>query len=563
MLHYQSPNIEEHKVAIIGIGGTGANILQCFSNSSTNKVELITMDLDERIGKGANNLQFLQLGKTLTHGMGSGGDPSLGQQAAEESHQSIIEHLSNKKLIVLIVGLGGGTGSGAAPYIAQIAKDMGIFLVTVSLMPFSFEGRRRVKQAQDALDQLTKESNILFCFNNDSMEELSAKQTGARAVFEKVNQLLARAAATIPMIANSPGLINIGLDDLSKVLETRNSRSLFGIGVGNGVERVEKAVARALKSPLMSYSSTSEYIQRILVHITGDESLSMSEVRQSCELIREAFPDRELEIFLGASTRPNLQDELRISLIASINNETLTQSINAQIIATMEAEQSQLEELKAQKNRAAEEASTAFNTQLEHNIPRNDEEIDLFDTELTQSEELHIEDDSNYINYGDESILEAERNENFSPYEQIQESELIIEGVSDPLISATTRGIESQQRSTSPTATDSPPSQFAYRCEEDEELRYAPPSQEMPHQRLSAKIQPKANNLSQEIELPKAILRTPLTPSAANKPQPIGKPESSPSTAASEQPISAFDSDTAFQYSDEDDLDIPPSLRKH
>jgi len=564
MLHYQNLNIKENKVAIIGIGGSAANILQCFSDSSTNKVELITMDLDERIGKGASNLQFLQLGKTLTHGMGSGGDPSLGQQAAEESHQAIFDHLSDKQLIVLIVGLGGGTGSGAAPYIAQIARDMGVFLVTVALMPFSFEGKRRVKQAQDALDQLKQESNILFCFSNDSMEDISQKQTGARAVFEKVNQLLARAAATIPIIANSPGFINIGLSDLSQVLETRNSRSLFGIGTGSGVGRVDKAVSNAVKSPLMSYNSTNEYIQRILVHIVGDESLTISEIKEACELVRASFPDRELEIFLGVSTRANLQDELRISLIAAIDNDTLIQSRKAQIIAAMEADQALIEELQAQKTSDQEAADSALN-ELACNAEAENEN-DFLDARLIESAELGGEDHLDYIIYSDEPMIDSEEPENYSPYEQIEDDEQFIEDSNQRSVipeSSTTELNQHAFKTATRLAVVEAPYINTYDCsEQEEESRYAPPIERMDE----PSTKPGANHASREINLPRAIIRQQNLPNLTNgtsKPNKTGRANEIHASVKKEQFSTAFDLESELQYSDEDDLDIPPALRKY
>lgn len=328
MLPYQTLPQKEDGIAIIGIGGAGANILQCFGGSSADNVRLCILSLDERLGRASGNVDFLQLGAGLNHGLGSGGDPEVGRQAAQESQERLAELLSGVRLLVMVVGLGGGTGSGAAPVLANMAREAGIFLVSVVLMPFAFEGRRRREQADRALEEVSRLSDIVYCFENDYMEELFRNRSGARAVFEEVDRLLARATASVPMLASSPGLINLGLDELATALENNDSRCLFGSGSGYGPRRAESAARDALESPLISYHGAIRHARTVIVHIAGGDSMSLTEIRQAMETIREGLSQEEdINIFFGATVKPHLGDEMRVTLIASINAEEFKASL--------------------------------------------------------------------------------------------------------------------------------------------------------------------------------------------------------------------------------------------
>jgi len=320
MLPYQTIPSKEDGIAIVGIGGAGANILQCFSGSSADNVRLCTMSLDERVGRACgNNVEFIQLGGGLNHGLGSGGDPEVGKMAILESRAEIENLLKNVRLLVLVAGLGGGTGSGAAPVLAQMAREAGLFLVSVALMPFSFEGRRRRAQAEEALEKVSRVSDIVYCFENDYMEELFRNRPGARAVFEEVDRLLAKATASVPMLASSPGLINLGLDELATALANNDSRCIFGSGSGYGPRRAETAAQAAIDSPLVSYHDAIRYARTVIVHIAGGDSMSLTEIRQAMEVIRGALADDDVAIFFGATVKKHLGDEMRVTLIASID----------------------------------------------------------------------------------------------------------------------------------------------------------------------------------------------------------------------------------------------------
>ena len=323
MLSYQNIPQTQDGIAIVGIGGAGANILHCFASSSAEHVNLYSMSLDERVGRNSGNVQFVQLGKSSNRGLGSGGDPKVGREATEESRKSIMHMLEGKRLLVMVVGLGGGTGSGAAPVLARMAKEAGLFLVTVGIMPFTFEGSRRREQAQLSIDQLRETSDILFQFENDYMEVLFQSLGGARAVFAEADRLLARATAAIPTLASSPGLINIGLDELSSVMSGQDSRCLFGSGSALGANRAVEAAKQALSSPLMRYRNAARLVRRAIVHIAGGENLTMTEIRLAVETVRLNLKTDEVELFFGATVKESLGNKLRVTVIAAIDDNEL------------------------------------------------------------------------------------------------------------------------------------------------------------------------------------------------------------------------------------------------
>lgn len=328
MLSYQSNQSEKAlpRIAIAGLGGAGANILHCFAGQANAGIYLHVMALDERVGQAAGVGSFIQLGAESNHGFGSGGDPAVGAAAAQESEAALSEMLRSVDMLVLVAGLGGGTGSGAAPVIARLAREMGVFLVAVVTMPFSFEGQRRRKQAEQALSQLAVSANVLLCFENDHMGELVQRNRGVHEAFAEADQLLAKATASVPMIATSPGLINLGLDELKQALRSRNSRCVFGSGSARGVDRARRAAERAMESPLLAWRNALGHAGAVLVHIAGGESLSLEEVRETMEVVTARLSD-EAEIFFGTAVKPRLNDEIRVTVLTSVDPDDLTEEL--------------------------------------------------------------------------------------------------------------------------------------------------------------------------------------------------------------------------------------------
>lgn len=365
MLPYQSVSRKEDGIVIVGLGGAGANILQRFRGSSAENVRLCIMSLDERLGREAGNVEFIQLGAGLNHGLGSGGDPEVGRLAVEESREEIAGLLENARLLVMVVGLGGGTGSGVAPLLAEMASKAGVFLVSVLVMPFAFEGRRRREQADRALEKISSVSDLVFCFENDYMEDLFRTRNGAMAVFEEANAILSQATASIPMLANSPGIINIGLDELVTALRNNDSRCIYGTGTGYGPHRAEDAARAALESPLVAFHNALGLAHTVIVHIAGGNNMSLSELRTAMETVRKSLGNDEVNFFFGAAVKPRLGEEIRVSLIASIDAGEFRAAIEAE-----EAEAVAAAELAA----AAADEDEAEPEEEEEELPDTEEE---------------------------------------------------------------------------------------------------------------------------------------------------------------------------------------------
>lgn len=324
MLPFESQQRSAQNIVIVGLGGAGSNILHRFSGSSAENVRLCIMSPDERLANASGNVEFLQLGPSLNRGLGCGGDPEVGRSAFEESRAEIEALLETARLLVLVVGLGGGTGSGVAPLLAQMAAQKGIFLVSVVVMPFTMEGSRRRAQAAAALDAVSAASDIVFCFENDYMEELFDGKNKLQDVYNAANTLMAQATASIPLMANSPGLINLGLDELVTALRNNDSRCIYGSGKGFGVRRAEQAAQAALASPLVAYHDSLRFAHTVIVHVAGGTNMSLTELRTALETVRAGLPqpeegEEEVRLFFGASVKPHLGDEIRLSLTASID----------------------------------------------------------------------------------------------------------------------------------------------------------------------------------------------------------------------------------------------------
>lgn len=328
MLPFTNAEPREENIVIVGLGGAGAHILQRFSGSSAQNVRLCIMSPDERLGRDCGNVEFLQLGAGMNHGMGSGGDPEVGRLSIEESRSAIKELLSDARLLVMVVGLGGGTGSGAAPVLAQMAVDAGVMLVSVAVLPFSFEGKRRRRQAETALDDITRLSDIVFCFENDYMEDFLPSTNSMNAVFEETNTILSQATAAIPLFANTPGLINIGLDELMTALKTEDSRCIYGTGKGYGAHRAEDAARAALESPLVAYHQALTFAHSVIVNVAGGSNMSLTEVRTAMETVTAALPE-DVDIFYGAAVKPRLGEEMRVSLLASVDANEFRAAVQA------------------------------------------------------------------------------------------------------------------------------------------------------------------------------------------------------------------------------------------
>ncbi|HUF63576.1 MAG TPA: cell division protein FtsZ [Verrucomicrobiales bacterium] len=306
----------------IGLGGAGSNALDQIALDGIEEAELFCLDTDIRTLKSSTAHQKIQLGRELTRGLGSGGDPELGAEAAEEVEEQIREVVRGQVLVFVCVGLGGGTGSGAASLVCRLAREEGAFVTVFATMPFSFEGRRRIRQAQTALRDLEQVSDALITFDNDRMGELALSKDGIQQAFTNADKLISQSVRAVAALVSQRGLVQIGMDDLLAALKNPSSRCLFGHGVGSGKNRVQEALRNALRSPLLDEGRLLSQASSTLVHIVGGPTMTLAEVEQlMSKLNTHVHPDAH--ILLGMSVDEKMGDRLSVTVFSSLTLEEL------------------------------------------------------------------------------------------------------------------------------------------------------------------------------------------------------------------------------------------------
>jgi len=321
--------IPNSSVKIIGVGGAGANMLDRVAIDGMDGAELLVANTDLRTLTSSVSAEKIQLGRALTKGLGSGGDPDLGRQAALEAELEIRDTLRDRKIVFICVGLGGGTGSGAAPLIARLAREEGAFTVVFATMPFGFEGKRRREQAGTALNELAVLANALVTFDNGRMGDLVLAKQGVHEAFAAADRMISEAIKAVTRIVLRPGLVNIGLDDLVAALSSNRSRCLFGSGIAEGENRAQQALKNALLSPLLDRGSLLAQAQTVLVHICGGEDLTLYEIELLMRGLGKHVPESAQMLF-GTAVDPAMKDSLSVTLVSSLPEEALQEGISAE-----------------------------------------------------------------------------------------------------------------------------------------------------------------------------------------------------------------------------------------
>lgn len=314
--------IPESSVKIIGLGGAGANMLDRAALDGMTGAEMMCVNTDMRTLSSSVAGEKIQIGRNLTKGLGAGGDPELGLKAAQESEQEIRDALRDRKMVFLCVGLGGGTGSGAAPLLCRIAREEGAFVVVFATMPFSFEGARRREQAETSLNEIAVLSNALVTFDNGRMGELVLAKQGIHEAFAAADRMISESIKAVTRLVVRPGLINVGLDDLMSALSTTRSRCLFGSGIAEGENRSQAALENSLTSPLLDKGSLLEDATTVLVHICGGESLTLFEVELLMRGLSKHVPS-SAHILFGAAVDPAMGDSLSVTLVSALPEDKL------------------------------------------------------------------------------------------------------------------------------------------------------------------------------------------------------------------------------------------------
>ncbi|MEI6381367.1 MAG: cell division protein FtsZ [Cyanobacteriota bacterium ELA615] len=301
------------RIKVIGVGGGGCNAVDRMVEGEVAGVEFWTINTDAQTLNHSKAPNRLQIGEKLTRGLGAGGNPSIGQKAAEESREAIAKAIEDTDLVFITSGMGGGTGTGAAPIVAEIAKEKGCLTVGVVTRPFTFEGRRRMQQSDDGIESLKASVDTLIVIPNNKLLSVILPDTPIKESFRMADEVLRQGVQGISDIITIPGLVNVDFADIRTVMADAGS-ALMGIGVATGKSRAKEAATAAISSPLLE--SSIEGAKGVVINITGGHDLSLAEVTTAADTIYEIV-DRDANIIFGAVIDEKMQGEIRVTVIAT------------------------------------------------------------------------------------------------------------------------------------------------------------------------------------------------------------------------------------------------------
>lgn len=301
------------KIKVIGVGGGGCNAVNRMIDSGLKGVEFIVANTDLQVINNSKAPIKLQIGQTITDGLGAGADPEVGREAAMESRSDIEEILRGADMVFVTAGMGGGTGTGAAPVVAEIAQELGALTVAIVTKPFKFEGKKRMENALIGLDELKKHVDTLVVIPNDRLRDLIDKSTPMIDAFREVDNVLRLGVQSISDLISVPGLVNLDFADVKAIMEARGS-ALIGIGVGFGDNRAVEAAKQAVTSPLLE--TTISGATDCIVNITGGKTLTLFEAEDAAEVVRAAA-NTDVNIIFGAVINEALSEEVIVTVIAT------------------------------------------------------------------------------------------------------------------------------------------------------------------------------------------------------------------------------------------------------
>lgn len=349
-------------IKVIGVGGGGGNAVNRMIQSGLSGVEFWLMNTDLQVLYNGKTNNRIQLGSSSTQGLGAGGDPSVGEKAAEEAQQEITQALEGADMVFITAGMGGGTGTGAAPVVAKLAKQLGILTIAVVTKPFSWEGKKRQNQANAGLDKLKESVDAVIVVPNDKLLQVVDRQVSLNESFIIVDEVLLRGVQGISDIITVPGIINVDFADVKTVMQASGS-ALMGIGRAQGEGRAVKAAQQAINSQLLESSINGA--SGVIVNITGGPDMGIHEVSDAASIIHDAVLD-DATVIIGTAVNEAIQGEIQITVIATgfeLKN-------NAQPSMFGASSSNSSTDVKPQMN-AADFFSGAFNTQTKSVLSNN------------------------------------------------------------------------------------------------------------------------------------------------------------------------------------------------
>ncbi|MEA3399839.1 MAG: cell division protein FtsZ [Armatimonadota bacterium] len=310
------PGVEEYaKIRVVGVGGGGSNAVDRMIEAGLMGVEYLTINTDKQVLDLSAADKKLQIGEQLTRGLGTGGDPELGRQAAEESRQEILMALDGADMIFLTTGMGGGTGTGASPIIAEISRELGALTVAVVTRPFSVEGRKRAELADEGVEELKGVVDTLIVIPNDRLLTLTEEELSLQAAFALADQILQQGVQGISEVIVVPGLVNLDFNDVRAVMKDAGT-AMMAIGEASGESRAQQAAEQAISSALLE--SGIEGARAVLLNITGGSDMTLNEVHSASKIVQEAAQgDDGTDLTLGAVIDEKIEGSLRVTVLAT------------------------------------------------------------------------------------------------------------------------------------------------------------------------------------------------------------------------------------------------------
>ena len=334
-----NPEVESFaRIRVVGVGGSGNNAVNYMINAKVKGVEFIAINSDAQDLHHSLAKKKINIGKNLTRGLGAGGNPDMGRRAAEETREEIANAIKGSDMIFITNGMGGGTGTGAAPGVAKIARESGALTVGVVTKPFLFEGQERMRLALQGIEELKKEVDALITIPNDRLLAIVDRETTVKSAFEQCDNVLKQAVEGISDLITMPGIINVDFADIRSVMENAGS-ALMGVGVSAGEKRAEEAARNAINSPLLEVSITGA--KGVLFAIAGGDDLGMLEIQDAARIITESI-DPHAKVIFGAIRDEKLKkNEVRVTVIATGFPESDNSSPYQRRVVTRENEPAQ------------------------------------------------------------------------------------------------------------------------------------------------------------------------------------------------------------------------------
>ena len=305
---------QKAKILVIGVGGGGGNAINRMIEDGMNSVEFIAINTDAQDLENNNSQTKLQIGKELTKGLGAGANSEVGKAAVDENKEIIIEDLKKSDMVFITAGMGGGTGTGAAPAIAKIAKDLGVLTVGIITKPFAFEGPIRKKRALEGIKEMKKNCDTLLVIPNETLLELADDNTSVIESFKLADSVLNQATKGISELINKPGLINLDFADVETVMKNMGD-AIMGTGIAKGEERAILAAQQSINSPLLQ-NANIKGAKGLLVNITGPKDMTIHELNDASSIIYEESGE-DANVILGCVINPELEDEINVTVIAT------------------------------------------------------------------------------------------------------------------------------------------------------------------------------------------------------------------------------------------------------